>query len=199
MLPLLQVLLYAVPVNSWTVVLVQVPSEPSRHRVAVWRELRKVGAVPVAAGAWALPASPAFEEALDRAAGLTRNGGGTFAVLDVAPRDEEAEGVLRAAYTAARLDEWREFEGDCGKFEAEIASEIAKGKLTFAELEEEEQSLDRLRRWYRELKRRDVFALPEAVAAEQRLRACEGVLEGYAEQVYDAMHGRSGGPSSAVG
>jgi hypothetical protein len=179
-------------------VLVQVPSEPSRHRVAVWRELRKVGAVPVAAGAWALPASPAFEEALGRAAELTRNGGGTFAVLDVTPRDEEAEGVLRAAYTAARLEEWREFEGDCAKFEAEIAKEIAKAKLTFAELEEEEQSLDRLRRWYRELKRRDVFALPEATAAEQRLRACEAVLDGYAEQVYDAMHGRSGGPG-AVG
>jgi hypothetical protein len=198
MLPLLQLPLYADPVNAWTVVLVQVPSEPSRHRVAVWRELRKVGAVPVAAGAWALPASPAFEEALDRAARLTRNGGGTFAVLDVTPRDEEAEGVLRAAYTAARLEEWREFEGDCAKFEAEIAKEIAKAKLTFAELEEEEQSLDRLRRWYRELKRRDVFALPEAGSAEQRLRACEAVLDGYAEQVYDAMHGRSGGPG-AVG
>jgi hypothetical protein len=193
MLPLLQLTLYASAVNTWTVVLVQVPSEPSRHRVAVWRELRKVGAVPVAAGAWALPASAAFEEALGRAATLTRNGGGTFAVLDVTPRDDEAEGVLRHAYTAARLDEWHEFEADCGKFEAEIAKEIAKAKLTFAELEEEEQSLDRLRRWYRELKRRDVFALPEAGAAEQRLRACETALEGYADQVYDAMHGRSGG------
>src|SRR3954463_14183541 len=109
----LHVFLYASAVNTWTVVLVQVPSEPSRHRVAVWRELRKVGAVPVAAGAWALPASPAFEEALDRAATLTRKGGGTFAVLDVTPRDDEAEGVLRAAYTTARLDEWHEFEGDC--------------------------------------------------------------------------------------
>ena len=175
--------------------LVQVPSEPSRHRVAVWRELRKVGAVPVAAGAWALPAGPAFEEALARAAALTRKGAGTFAELDVTPRDEEAETVLRTAYTAARLDEWREFEGDCGKFEAEIAKVVAKGKLTFAELEEEEQSLDRLRRWYRELKRRDVFALPEAASAEQRLRACEAVLDGYAEQVYDAMHGRGGGPA----
>src|SRR5919199_1345260 len=101
MLPLLQVLLYTVPVNSWTVVLVQVPSEPSRHRVAVWRELRKVGAVPVAAGARGPPARPAFEEGPDPAAGPPP--------------------------------------------------------------------------------------------------PCEGVLEGYAEQVYDAMHGRSGGPSSAVG
>ena len=170
--------------------LVQVPSEPSRHRVAVWRELRKVGAVPVGAGVWALPASPAFEEALARAATLTRNGGGTFAVLDVAPRDDEAEGVLRNAYAAARLDEWREFERDCGKFEAEITKEIAQDKLTFAELEEEEQSLDRLRRWYRELKRRDVFALPYAASAEQRLRACEVVLVGYAVRVYVAMNGR---------
>ena len=30
---------------QWLVLLVRVPAQPSRHRVAVWRELRRVGAV----------------------------------------------------------------------------------------------------------------------------------------------------------
>jgi hypothetical protein len=153
----------------------------------VWRELRKAGAVPVSPGTWALPAGPAFQPALDRAAELTRKGAGTFAVIDASPRDEASARLIRDTFAAARVDEWAEFVADCGKFEAEIDREIAKAKFTFGELEEEEQSLDRLRRWFRDLKKRDILALPEARDAEERLRTCEAVLDGYAEQVYQVM------------
>ena len=172
----------------------QLPSQPSKYRVAVWRELRRSGAVPVAAGAWALPAAAGFQSYLDRAAELCREGGGSFSVMDAVPHDDGGEAVFREAFTAARREEWTEFEADCGKYEAEIAREIAKRKFTFAELEEEEQSLDRLRRWYRDLKRRDALELPEARAAEQRLRGCEALLAGYADQVYSAM--RENAPAS---
>ena len=167
--------------------MVQLPKEPSRHRVAVWRELRKAGAVPVAAGTWALPAGATFQPALDRAAELCRKGSGHVAVIDAAPRDEASTAMIEDAYRAARVDEWSEFEADCGKLEAEIAKEVQKRKFTFGELEEEEQSLDRLNRWYRDLMKRDVLQLPEAAAAENRLRGCQDLLTGYAEQVYDAM------------
>jgi hypothetical protein len=173
--------------TRWVLVMVQLPKEPSRHRVAVWRELRKAGAVPVSAGTWGLPAGPAFQPALDRAAELCRNGGGRFAVIDASPRDAEATALIYDAYRAARVDEWAEFEADCGKFEDEIAREIAKKKFTFGELEEEEQSMERLHRWFRDLMKRDVLQLPEASSAEARLNGCQELLEGYAEQVYQVM------------
>ncbi|MDQ1530931.1 MAG: hypothetical protein QOE37_1036 [Microbacteriaceae bacterium] len=172
---------------NWVVILVQLPSEPSRHRVAVWRELRKGGAVPVGAGTWALPASPVFQPALDRASTLCRRGGGTLAVLDTQPRDDASERVLREAFTAARLDEWTEFSADCGKFEAQLADVVASAKFTLGELEEQEQSLDRLRRWFRDLRKRDVLQLPEAKAAGRRLRGCEALLNEYADRVYEAV------------
>ncbi|GAA1462363.1 hypothetical protein GCM10009603_30570 [Nocardiopsis exhalans] len=172
---------------------VQVPAKPSRHRVAVWRELRRAGAVPVSQGTWALPAADPFRTAAARAAGLAVEGGGTVAVFDVEPRDAAARTLIEDAFRAARVDEWREFSADCGKFEDEIAKEIAKEKFTFAELEEEEQSLDRLRRWFRDLRKRDVLALPEARTAAERLRICADTLEGYAELVYAAVHGDAPG------
>lgn len=175
---------------GWVLVFVQLPSEPSRHRVAVWRELRKGGAVPVSPGTWAAPDAPAFHASLARAEELARVGGGVFAVIDAKPRTEEGEALIRDAFVSARLDEWSEFQADCGKYEAEIAREIAKQKFTFGELEEEEQSLDRLRRWYRELKKRDILALPEADTAETRLRHCEDIMADYADLVYQAMNGR---------
>jgi len=184
------------PAVAWLMVLAQVPSQPSRHRVAVWRELRKAGAVPISAGAWAVPDTEVFHPYLERAAELCRRGGGTLAVLAVAPRDEASEDLIRSAYLAARLDEWSEFDAECGHYEAEIAKEIVKRKFTFGELEEEEQSLERLRRWFQDLRRRDVLDLPQAAAAEARLRTCEELLDGYAAQVYDAMH--QGAPASAT-
>lgn len=167
--------------------MVQLPAEPSRHRVAVWRGLRKAGAVPISAGTWALPALPAFQSALDRAEELCRRGGGRLAIIDASPRGEESAALIHDAFKAARVDEWAEFEADCGKYEAEIAKEIRTQKFTFGELEEEEQSLERLRRWQADLMKRDVLHLPEAVHAANRLRGCESLLEGYAEMVYEVM------------
>jgi hypothetical protein len=172
---------------GWLLVLVQVPAQPSRHRVAVWRELRRAGAVPVSPGTWAVPALPVFESALARAAELAHRGGGAFTVVEAIPRDETGSGMFRDAFEAARVDEWSEFAADCGKFEAEIAREIEKEKFTLAELEEEEQSMERLRRWYRELKSRDVLRLPAADAACEHLASCSRALDDYASLVYAAV------------
>lgn len=178
---------------TWVFAVVQVPSEPSRHRVAVWRELRRAGAVVVSQGTWALPDVDATRSALRRASELAAEGGGTVAVFAVHAQDESAARLVEHAYREARADEWREFDADCGKFEAEIAKEIANQKLTFAELEEEEQSLDRLRRWFRDLRRRDALGLPDAERSSERLAACSRALDDYADLVYRAN--RSGGPA----
>jgi len=171
---------------EWVLAVVQVPAEPSRHRVAVWRELRRAGAVLISQSTWALPATEPFRSALEKAAQLAADGGGTLATFDAGPRDSASRDFVDAAFRAARVDEWREFLADCGKFTDEIDREIAKEKFTFAELEEEEQSLDRLRRWYRDLKRRDVLALPEAQEAADRLSGCENDLTRFSEHVYRA-------------
>ncbi|WP_043470031.1 Chromate resistance protein ChrB [Arthrobacter sp. Rue61a] len=171
--------------ERWLLILVQVPAQPSRHRVAVWRELRRIGAVPLSPGAWVLPAHPAFDEGLARTEALVAKGDGSWTLVDAAPRGKGAD-TFRGAFQAARLEEWKEFTSDCTKFELEIAKEISQEKFTFAELEEEEQSLERLRRWYRELKSRDVLHLPQATEASAQLAQCADTLEGYASLVYDA-------------
>ena len=178
---------------------VRLPAGPSRHRVAVWRELRRVGAIPVSGGVWAAPAAPVFAEGLDRVAELVRRADGQVLMLDAAPRDEQSRASLVGEFNAARAAEWSEFTSECDKYEAEIAKERRIGKFTVAELDEEEQSLDRLRRWFRELKARDIFAVPEGVRAEDQLKRCAEALDGYADEVYQAVHaplGREGGPDA---
>jgi hypothetical protein len=174
---------------QWTLLLIRVAAEPSRHRVAVWRELRRAGAVSLGPSLWAVPAVPVFAAVVERAGELARRGDGQVLVFDAQAHDEATGLALEAAFRHAREDEWAEFVAECGKFEAEIAKELRKGKLTAAELEEEEHSLERLRRWYRDLKMRDVLGLAAAATAETRLKSCVAVLEDYAERVYQALHG----------
>ncbi len=52
---------------KWLVLVLRLPSEPSRDRVAVWRELRKGGAGQLGQGSWALPAKPTLTELDDGA------------------------------------------------------------------------------------------------------------------------------------
>jgi hypothetical protein len=153
--------------------------------VAVWRELRRLGAVGLQQGTWAAPDAEPFGTGLAQVVDSIKAAGGQPVVLTVAD-DEANAGQLEALFTGQREAEWSEFLADCGKYESELADEVAKGKLTLAELDEEEQSLDRLRRWYRTIKTRDLFGAPSAAAAERRLKECAEALEDFAERVYQA-------------
>ena len=172
----------------WTLLVVRLPADPSRHRVAVWWELRRTGALMLGQGVWAVPTTPAFTQGLERAIKAAERGDGEVLLLDAVDRGEANTARLEALFTAARQAEWVEFVADCGKYEAELDKELHTRKFTLAELDEEEQSLERLRRWYRELKVRDLFGAPLAAEAEQRLKHCAERLEDYAERVYQAVH-----------
>jgi hypothetical protein len=77
---------------------------------------------------------------------------------------------------------------DVPVFDAEIDKEIDKGKLTVAELEEEEHSLKRLHRWHRDLKARDVCGAPVAADADIQLKHCTERLDDYTLRVFAALH-----------
>jgi hypothetical protein len=153
--------------------------------VAAWRELRRLGAVPLQQGAWAAPDGEPFDTGFAQVVDSIKAAGGQPVVLTIAA-DEVNATQLERLFTDQREAEWAEFLGDCAKYERELASEIAKGKLTLAELDEEEQSLDRLRRWYRTIKMRDLFGAPSGAAADRRLKECAEALEDFAELVYQA-------------
>ncbi|MFD4653616.1 Chromate resistance protein ChrB [Streptomyces sp. NPDC058441] len=174
--------------TQWVVLVLRLPSQPSRHRVAVWRELRRVGALSLGQGVWAVPEVPVFADGVQRALELTERANGEAIVLRASGREADDAARFQALFTAAREEDWAEFVADCSKYEAEIDKEIRTAKFTLAELEEEEQSLERLRRWHRDLKARDVFGAPGAAAAEQRLAECTRRCEDYTERVFTALH-----------
>jgi hypothetical protein len=170
---------------SWRVLTYRLGSEQSSHRVRVWRELRRVGAVTLQSGTWAIPVGAGFDEGLAKAVSLVERAGGQVLVFDITPTDTSSV-ALEQLYTAEREAEWTEFCSECDKATVELRGEVSKEKFTLAELDEEEHNVDRLRRWYRDLRAKDLFGAPSAAAAEKQLKACAELLEDFAERVYQA-------------
>lgn len=134
-----------------------------------------------------MPDRPPFTDTLDQLAALVAEGSGEMTTLKVTGAARVDTERLVTVFQLARDDEWAELVSDCDKLLAEIDSEIAKGKLTLAELEEEEQSLERLRRWSRVLRSRDVFGAARRAEAEARLAACAARMAEFEQQVFDAL------------
>jgi hypothetical protein len=59
--------------GRWVVLVVRVPAAPSRHRVAMWREPRRIGALSLGQGSWAVPDVPAVAEGITRVIELAKD------------------------------------------------------------------------------------------------------------------------------
>lgn len=154
----------------------------------MWRELRKIGALSIGQGVWAVPNVPAFAVGIDKATALVERADGEIIFLDAAGATAADSARFEAMFTSAREEDWAEFLSDCTKYEVELDKEIQIRKFTLAELEEEDQSLERLRRWHRDLKTRDVFGAGNSEQATAALQRCAQRFEDYSERVIDALH-----------
>ena len=91
---------------------------------------------------------------------------------------------MRAAFQAARNDEYEEIVDKCEDFLGQVKKEYAASHFTYAELEENEVDLVKLRNWFAKVRDRDVFGAEGRPEAEKALEACEQSLEAYAARVY---------------
>ena len=167
---------------GWLLLVYRVPSEPTRLRAAVWRRLKSLGAIYLQNSAAALPASVEAERALRKLRSEILDMSGTAVLLSCSVLAGE-QGVV-SAFQAARDDEYEEIVDKCEDFLGQVRKEYDASHFTYAELEENEVDLVKLRNWLARVRGRDVFGAAGRAAAEQGLAKCEQVLEEYAARVY---------------
>lgn len=170
---------------SWVVLSYRLPSEQSRARVAVWREVRRSGALHLQQSLVAFPDGDAFAPAIERFRALVGEVGGETLALKAEALDEREAGRLVEAWNAARDAEYAELTGECEKFLAEIEHEFEIAKFTDAELDEEEAELDKLEHWRERIAARDVHRAAGAEAADAALKRAAGALARYADAVFE--------------
>lgn len=178
--------------REWFVLVYKLPSEPSRYRASVWRKLKAAGAVYLQNGVAALPADPGAERVMRGVVQEIQGYVGTSHLMRGPLVGGDA--TLFGAFDAAREDEYREVLDRCRDFHAELEKERRAGKLTFAELEENEEDLAKLEAWFGKVRARDRFGAPLKEEAEAAICACQEDLEAFAASVYEAAdHGSANG------
>ncbi len=172
-------------VTPWLLLIYTVPRIPSRKRAAVWRDLKKVGAVYLRDGVCVLPTRDDTTAAIERIAAKVRAFEGQATIIAAASLDPETIAVIVAEARAARMSEYAELSHEVGNFLAHVEREHEHRELTFAELEELEADLDKLRRWFEQVRARDYFGVEDAhTRIMALLNRGDEALAGFLDEVY---------------
>jgi hypothetical protein len=170
---------------GWIVVLYRLPPNNSRARVAIWRELRRSGALHVQQSVVAVPDDERFAGVVERLREVVAEVGGHVTALRTEPMDGGGDCRLIEAWNQARQAEYRELAGQCAKFLAEIDHEFEIEKFTHAELDEEEAELEKLQSWLARIQRLDLHGAAGAEAGTRAVAEAEQALARYSTAVFE--------------
>ena len=171
--------------RRWLLLIYQLPKGSSSARTTIWREARRLGALSLQHAVCLLPLSEENRAAYERVARRIEEYGGEASILDTASPSDGWHTRTVARFNAARDEEYEEVIDETERFGEEIARERRKGKFTFAELEDEESNLERLRRYLAQVVARDAFGAEGRVRAEAEVERCAEVLEAFAQEIYE--------------
>ncbi len=172
-------------VPSWIVLVYRVPSEPASRRVAVWRELKRLGALYLQQCVCILPRIGTIADEIERVAAKIDGMDGDYTLFDV-PRLRDGDDVkIVEAFRELRNKEYAEIIEECEtKFVKEIEFEHFRENYTFEEAEEIAQDFDKIRRWYAIVRERDWFQSDRQQEVDAWLDRCGDLLAGFEEEVY---------------
>jgi len=150
---------------TWLLLLLRLPATHNAERVAIWRKLKKSGAIQIQTSTYILPDEPARYETFQWLTQEIRHAGGDATLV----RAREIEGLpnekLVELFNAARAKEYAELRKSLQHFIG--LRRKTKGETAAAELE-------RLKRQFREVREVDFFDSPRGHDFAMLLRRAEG-------------------------
>lgn len=150
--------------TRWLILVYRMPREPSRHRVAVWRRLKALGAEYLQDGVAVLPDDAVTREQFEWLQLRVREAGGDATLWEGLPNTLAEEKALIERFRTSREEAYREMISAAGCIRRPSAPRSAEGLM--GELEDLERS-------FRKERRRDYFRSPlrkEAAAALKETR-----------------------------
>jgi hypothetical protein len=164
----------------------RVPSDSSRARVAVWRELKRLGGLYVQQAVCVLPDRPPLREALGKVRARVAELGGSSIFLTLRDVEDDARAQFVDGFRSQSAKEYAEIVEECDtKFVKEIEFERFRENYTFEEAEEIRQDLEKLRRWLDKVESRDWMRADGRELARQKVEGCEEMLEAFEADVFE--------------
>lgn len=153
--------------------LYNLPAQPSTQRVYVWRKLKKCGALFWQTSVCLLPSHPGFREQFERLKQDIAERHGEAKISTIQFPEPSEQKAVENRFRQQTDEEYQEFLGRCRDFHDELAKEHKASHYTFAELDENEVELEKLRSWLSKIQGRDFFHAALKNKARQALAACE--------------------------
>ena len=150
----------------WVLLVYRLPREPSRHRVAVWRKLRDLGALYLQDGVAALPEDAVTREQLEWLQLRVREAGGEATLWEARPGTMAEEAELVEAFRSSREEAYQ-------TIIAEVERLRRKAQMGGGDLSEQ---LRKLEREFRAERRRDYFRSPLRLEAAGALKAAREAI-----------------------
>ena len=171
---------------AWLVLVYRVPSEPASKRVAIWRDLKRLGALYLQQCVCLVPHTETLAAALDRVHSKIVEDGGEALCMEIPQLRPADEPRIVDAFRALRDKEYDELIEECEtKFVKEIEFERFRNNYTFEETEEIAQDLEKIRRWFARIVERDWFAAPRRAEAAAWIDQCQSLLDAFEQDVYE--------------
>lgn len=165
----------------------RVPTQPSTQRVYVWRKLKGWGGLYLQQSVCILPQREELQHDLKELKADILTGGGEADLLTVWIDEPEQNARLINRFQQQAEEEYHEFLGRCHDFHRELSHEREVANLTFAELDENEVELAKLRSWLSKIRERDLFEAPVYSSVLEALTDCEQDFQTFSQQVYEAQ------------
>jgi len=184
--------------HCWDLIIYRVPTEPASKRVSIWRDFKRIGALSLQQCVFILPHLQLLTEEISTIKNKINEMGGEvmhITIPTLAPADEEKT-IL--SFRQQRNQDYREILEECeSSFIQEIEFERFRHNYAFEAVEEAEQNLEKIRRWYTRIVERDWFHAELQSQASQRIVECQHMLEGFEREVYEQENAAQNESSSA--
>jgi hypothetical protein len=177
--------------GQWLLLAYKIAPEPAKNRVAVWRKIKGLGAVYLQNSVCLIPAKAEHQRQLKIIQNDITSHDGEALLMEATALDEKQEALVIRKFNEDRDADYGELISKCSEFIAEVEHEIVIKHFTYAELEENDQDVKKLRSWMDKIRKLDFYNSPRQAEAASKLARCEALLEKFTQSVFDAEHGTS--------
>jgi hypothetical protein len=168
----------------------RMPAKPTAGRVAVWRSLKKAGAVYLQDSVCVVPDVEAMRAALQAVLARIDECAGTYHLLPLSDLPAEEEAKLVQLFVDQTAKHYAEIVENCEvNFVKEIEFEHFRQNYTYEEAEEIRMEFEKICTWFERVQERDWFDAPNAGEAREWLRRCESLLEAFEAKVFELQGG----------
>ncbi len=157
----------------WLLLIYKLPREPSRHRVAIWRKLKTLGALYLQDGVAALPENADTREQLEWLQLRVREAGGEATLWEAAPGTLAEGRSLVESFRSSREEAYEEIIAGAERVRRKVELGGSHEAL-LADLKE-------LERAFRSERRRDYFRSPRRNEAAGGLKAAREAVRSVEE------------------